>query len=53
MKELATIFEEALELRKQAKHYEAGLLMANTANRLKMDLDDLLDLLTDYRNANK
>lgn len=53
MKELATVFSEATDLRAENKHYEASTLLARTAAKLKLDFDDLLDLFVDYTAANK
>jgi hypothetical protein len=52
MKDLATIFDHALDHRANNQHYEAGALLGQTAKKLMIDLDDLLDLFVDYKTAN-
>jgi hypothetical protein len=52
MKELASIFDEVLEHRKNKEHYKAGELILQTSRRLKIDQEDLLELLVDYVGAN-
>jgi thermostable 8-oxoguanine DNA glycosylase len=53
MKELATTFDEVIDLRSQAKHYDASVKLNDLAKKLKIDLDDVLDLFIQYLEANK
>lgn len=51
MKDLAIVFDEVIELRQQARHYEASVKLADLAKKLKTDLDDVLDLFIQYRES--
>lgn len=48
MGNLAEVFEDVLDLRQTGNHYGAGIKLQETAKQLKLDLEDLLDLLVQY-----